>query len=354
MAKTKDWKKCIVNSVMSLRASVQVLNEGAMQIALVVDENNILKGVLTDGDFRRAVLDGVSVDAPVSQVMNANPITIRLGESKDKALQLMKAKEIHQIPVLDEHGRVHNVYTIDNLYKSESKENEIVLMAGGLGSRLKGLTKDTPKPLLKVGGRPLVETTVLNLKEQGFWKFVLCVNYLSGQLKDYFGDGSSLGVHIRYVEERKRLGTAGALRIADIDLSLPVFVMNADVLTSLDFNQFLQFHKDGKYLATMAVRKYESQIPYGVIEIDNSKIISMQEKPVNSCFINAGIYCFNAEVFKDIPQDEYFDMNQFFTGLISSKKKVGAFPVNDYWIDIGHLEDYERANLDFPVHFRSE
>lgn len=352
--KSKDWKKCIVGSTSSLREAVRVLNEGALQIALVVDQDNKLKGVLTDGDFRRAVLAGISIDASVINVMNPQPTVLRLGEPKEKALQLMKAKEIHQIPVVDELGRVHNVYTIDNLYKSEAKENEVVLMAGGLGSRLKDLTKDTPKPLLKVGGRPLIETMVLNLKEQGFVKFVFCVNYLSEQLKEYFGDGSSLGVQIRYVEERKRLGTAGALRITDIDSKHPVIVMNGDILTNLDFNQFLQFHRNEQHSATMAVRRFESQIPYGVIEMDNSKIISMQEKPVNSYFINAGIYCFNPEVFKSIPQDEYFDMNQFFTSLLAAKEKVGAFPVSDYWIDIGHLDDYERANLDFPIHFKSE
>ncbi len=348
----KEWKKCLVGSKVSLMEAMKVLNEGAMQIALVVEENGRLQGVVTDGDVRRALLQGLSVNDSVLKVMNSSPTVVQLGESREKVLQLMKAKQIHQIPVVDGAGLVRDLYTIDNLYRSDKKENEVVLMAGGLGSRLKDLTKDCPKPLLNVGGRPLIETTILNLREQGFYKFVFCVNYLSDRLKSHFGDGHEWGVQIRYVEERVRLGTAGALRIAEINLEQPVIVMNGDILTSLDFNQLLRFHRDGGNVATMAVRQFESQIPYGVIEIDDASVISMREKPVSSHYINAGIYCFNPDVISHIPQNDYFDMNNFFEKLLENQQKIGAFPVRDYWIDIGHLEDYERANLDFPVHFK--
>ncbi len=350
--KNKDWKKCIIPADSDVREAVRILNEGAMQIGLVVDADHKLLGVLTDGDFRRAILLGVLVTDPVLTIMNKNPTVVFLGDSKEKASHLMKAKQIHQIPVVDESGRVHNIYTIDNLYPEETFDNEIVLMVGGLGSRLKNLTKDCPKPLLKVGGRPLLETIILKLKEQGFYKFVFCVNYLSDQLKNYFADGSQFGLQIRYVEENKRLGTAGALRLADLDFKKTAIVMNGDILTNLDFKHFLQFHKDGDFTATMAVRRIESQIPYGVIQINQTQVVSMVEKPIQPYLINAGIYCFNPQAFEQIPQDQYYDMNQFISALLAVDKKIGAFPINEYWIDIGKMEDYERANLEFQNHFK--
>ncbi len=177
---------------------------------------------------------------------------------------------------------------------------------------------------------------------------------MSDQLQNYFGDGSQLGVRIRYVHEQKRMGTAGALRMAEISADKPVIVMNGDILTNLDFKHFLQFHKDGGHSATMAVRMMESRIPYGVVEISDTQVVAMQEKPVRPYLINAGIYCFNAESLQAIPYDEYYDMNQLINSLLEKKCRVGAFPINEYWIDIGQAEDYEKANLEYSYHFEKK
>lgn len=348
----KDWKLCLVRASVSLVEAVKVMNEAALQIALIVDENEILVGVLTDGDFRRAMLEGISINSNVQKVMNSQPITLKFGQTKEEALKIMKSKKIHQLPVVDQKGKLLKLYTIESIFEEDRKENEVILMAGGLGSRLKDLTKDCPKPLLNVGGKPLLETTILNLKQNGFYKFCFCVNHLSDRLKEYFGNGENLGVQIRYVDEPKRLGTAGALKISEVTSNDPVIVMNGDILTNLKFSQLLDFHENGSFDATMAIRQFEIQVPYGVIETNGPDVIGIQEKPIQSHFINAGVYVFNPKMFDLIPKDEYFDMNNFFDEMMSQKKKIGAFPIHEYWIDIGHTQDYEKANIEFSSYFK--
>jgi NDP-sugar pyrophosphorylase family protein len=220
-------------------------------------------------------------------------------------------------------------------------------MAGGLGTRLRPLTDDIPKPLLKVGNKPILETIIRNFAEHGFVNITISLNYKGDMIKDYFGDGSDFGVNIDYVEENKRLGTAGALSLLKENPHEPFFVMNGDLLTDVNFSHLLDFHSFGNSTATMCVREYEYQVPYGVIQTKDSDITSIVEKPIQKFFVNAGIYVLSPSVFNDIPENEFFDMPTLFNILIEKQKKVSSFPIHEYWLDIGRMSDFEQAQSEY-------
>jgi NDP-sugar pyrophosphorylase family protein len=224
-------------------------------------------------------------------------------------------------------------------------------MAGGLGTRLGELTRDCPKPLLRVGNKPVLETILENCIEYAFKRFYISVNYKADMLKDYFGDGSRWGVDIRYIEEKKRLGTAGALGLLPEDPTVPLLVMNADVLTKINFKHLLEFHEEHRSVATMCVREYEFQVPYGVVKIDNHRLLDILEKPVHQFFVNAGIYVLNPEAVSMVPKNTYFDMPALFEKLLQDQAETAAFPVREYWLDIGRKDDLERANGDYAEVF---
>ena len=220
-------------------------------------------------------------------------------------------------------------------------------MAGGLGTRLRPLTQDTPKPLLKVGNKPILETIIENFAKYGFVNITISVNYKADMIKEYFGDGSALGVNIDYIEESKRLGTAGALSLIKERPQEPFFVMNADLLTNVNFEHLLDFHLLERSVATMCVREYDYQVPYGVIETDGSLITSIKEKPLHKFFVNAGIYTLSPQVFEYIPKDEFYDMPTLFEDIIANNLKSVSFPIHEYWLDIGRMEEFEQAQNEY-------
>ncbi|MFC6648217.1 sugar phosphate nucleotidyltransferase [Paenibacillus rhizoplanae] len=220
-------------------------------------------------------------------------------------------------------------------------------MVGGLGTRLRPFTDDIPKPMLKVGDKPILETIIEGFKNYGFTKFILSVNYKKEIIKAYFQDGKHLDVYIEYIEEGKRLGTAGALSLLSEKPNAPFFVMNGDLLTKMNYEQLMEFHCETKSNATICVREYEYQIPYGVIETENHRLLSIVEKPVHKSFVNAGIYVLDPQVLEHVPQDEFYDMPDLFKKLMDMQGGVSAFPLREYWLDIGQVDDYEKANGDF-------
>lgn len=346
-----SWKQTLASAATSLREAIHILDSGAMQIVLVVDDDNKLLGTVTDGDIRRGILRGVSLDDPVGKTMNPSPTVARSGDERQLILAMMQQKQLHHIPVVDEHGTLVGLEILDEIIQRRTRDNPVVLMAGGLGSRLRPLTNDCPKPMLQVGNKPLLETILENFIEYGFRKFYISLNYMGEVIKAYFGDGSRWDVEIAYLEEDRKLGTAGALSLLPEKPTHPLLVMNGDVLTKVNFRQLLEFHLEHRAQATMCVREYDFQVPYGVVKIDRQRITGIDEKPVQRFFVNAGIYVLDPAVMELIPQDAYYDMPSLFENLIQRGDETSAFPIREYWLDIGQLADYDRANGEFTQVF---
>lgn len=346
-----NWKQTLVAAGTSLREAIHILDSGAMQIVLVVDESRRLQGTVTDGDVRRGILKGISLDDPVGKIMNPSPTVARSGDERQVILAMMQQKLLHHIPVVDEHGCLIGLEILDDIIQRRIRDNPVVLMAGGLGSRLQPLTNNCPKPMLQVGNKPLLETILENFIEYGFHRFYISLNYMGQVIKDYFGDGSRWSVEITYLEEDRKMGTAGALSLLPQRPDLPLLVMNGDLLTKVNFRQLLEFHLEHRAQATMCVREYDFQVPYGVVKIERQRITGIDEKPVQRFFVNAGIYVLDPAAMDLIPQDTYYDMPSLFEKLIQRGEETSAFPIREYWLDIGQLADYDRANGEFKQVF---
>lgn len=348
----KGWKNTLILPAMPILKVIEKIDVNSLQIALIVDEQGRLLGTVTDGDIRRGILKGIGLNESVSLIMNKKPITVRSNVSRKNILTTMKVAQIRHIPVVDEDGRVVNLEVLDEVLESASLENWVMLMAGGLGSRLSPLTDECPKPLLKVGSRPILETILENFMEYNFRKFYISLNYRGDMIQNYFGDGSRWGVEIRYIYEDKRLGTAGALSLLPEKPSSSILVMNGDLLTKVNFKQLLEFHLDHKAAGTMCVREYDFQVPFGVVQTDSYRLRRIDEKPVQRFFVNAGIYILEPKTLDLIPQNQFFDMPELFDRLIKEDQETVVFPIREYWMDIGQMADFERANGEFSEVFK--
>jgi dTDP-glucose pyrophosphorylase/predicted transcriptional regulator len=342
----------LVRPELDMLQALQRIEQGSAQIVLVVDAGNRLLGTVTDGDVRRAILRGVRLDAPVSAVMNANPMSIEDGMSQEAAIALMRDKVLHQLPVVDRERRVVGLITLDAVLRAFRGDTTVVLMAGGLGSRLRPLTDATPKPLLPIGGRPLIEITIENLARQGFGRFLLSVNYKADMFREHFGDGQRFGVEIGYLEESEQLGTAGALRLLPDRPGTPILVMNGDILTALDARLLMLHHREQGAPATMCVREYDWKVPYGVVRMDGGgRLAAFEEKPSRREFVNAGIYVLSPEALELLPPAGAVDMPTLFD-LVSARLAAPAvYRLREYWLDIGHLDDLRRAQAELPSLF---
>ena len=340
-------QKLLLKPTSTVQTALEVIDKGAMKIALVVDDEKKLIGTLSDGDIRRALLGDATLESDIGDIYFKNPTFANINDSKESIIQKALRKQIYQIPIVDNDGKLVKIEELSNLLKTDAKHNRVVLMAGGLGTRLRPLTQDTPKPLLKVGNKPILETIIENFAKYGFVNITISVNYKADMIKEYFGDGSTLGVNIDYIEESKRLGTAGALSLIKERPQEPFFVMNADLLTNVNFEHLLDFHLLEHSVATMCVREYDYQVPYGVIETDGSLITSIKEKPVHKFFVNAGIYTLSPQVFEYIPKDEFYDMPTLFEDIIADNLKSVSFPIHEYWLDIGRMEEFEQAQNEY-------
>jgi dTDP-glucose pyrophosphorylase len=348
----KDWRKTIVGPDGTVADAIAALDRGALQICLVVTTDGMLAGTITDGDVRRGLLSGIPLDSPLSPIMRDAPLVAQIGDSPAHMLELMRRRDIRQLPVISSDGQIVDLVLIERLLaEAPRRDNLVVLMAGGMGTRLLPLTEDVPKPLLRVGSKPILETIIETFVSQGFHRFAITVNYKAEMIKAHFGNGQAWGIDISYLEERERLGTAGPLSLLPERPTLPVLVMNGDLLTKVDFPALLDFHAESGADATMCVREYDFQVPFGVVDIDNHRITGLVEKPVHSVFVNAGIYALSPSLLDLIPKETFFDMPDLFTAAISQGYATTAFPIREYWMDIGRLDDLERANNEFYFHF---
>lgn len=336
-----------ININTTVKEALQIIDNSSLQIALVINKDEKLIGTLTDGDIRRGLLRGLDLNCTIETIYNKTPTVAKVGDNADKILSLAIDKKLRQVPIVDAAGKVVDIKEIDDFIKPHPKLNKVILMAGGLGERLRPLTIDTPKPMLNVGNKPILQTIIEKFKENGYSNFIICLNYKSDIIQEYFKDGSEFGINIEYVIEEQRLGTAGALSLINDISNEPFFVMNGDILTNINFSQLHEYHNSSNSIATMCVRDYNFQIPYGVVELEGTNIISIQEKPHQKYFVSAGIYMFSHEVLNYIPKNEYFDMPTLFEKLIADGKNAISFPLREYWLDIGKIEEYNRANDEF-------
>jgi len=349
-------KSLCIRPEADLHEALRVIDQGAAGIALVVDEVGRLLGTVTDGDIRRALLRGVHLGTSVREVMCSSPVTVPESAGEDEIIVLMLERRIRQLPVLDQWGRVVDVRLWDELMSQsyQHRNNPVVIMAGGLGLRLRPLTERMPKPLLRVGSKPILEIIVEQLRQQGFTNIILTVNYLSNLIEDYFGDGSQHGVRIAYIHEPEPLGTAGSLYLARDLLTQTFLVMNGDILTKTNLRRFLDFHEAEENLITLGVARLEVGIRYGVVELDGSLIKHVEEKPSLNIFVNAGIYALAPEALELLPAMERCDMTDLVGRAVRRGARVGGFPIHEYWLDVGEFDDFRRAQQEFWTHFSDD
>lgn len=348
----KSWEKALIGPETSLRVALETINQVGCQIALVVDGQRRLLGTLSDGDARRALLEGLNLNALVSAAMHRTPTCCAESDDCQTRLATMRRCALHQLPVLSADGIVVGLETVDDFLNTPIRDELVVIMAGGLGSRLQELTHKTPKPMLHVGSRPLLETIIRGYADQGFRNFYLAVNYKAEQIEAYFGDGSQLGVSIRYLRERARLGTAGALSLLPTRPETPVVVTNADLLTKENYGYMLDQHIATGADATMGVREYEMQVPFGVVLERDGCIESIEEKPIQRFTVSSGMYVLSPRALDLVPANQFYDMPTLFEVMVGQGMRTRCHRINGYWLDIGRLPDFERANLEFDKVFR--
>lgn len=343
-----QWESTLVGPKTPLEEAIATLDRCALRIVMVVDEQRHLLGTLTDGDVRRALLKHLPLNIPVCEVMCATPQIAERDWSRERVLAVMESTQLLQLPVVDADGRVVGLETLHGLLDKRLLDNPVFLMAGGFGTRLHPLTHDCPKPLLKVGDKPILELILESFVNAGFHRFFISTHYLPEMIRAHFGDGKRWGVSIRYVHEEEPLGTGGALGLLPHDeIDQPMFMMNGDLLTTLNYRGLLDFHQEHDCIATMCVREYEHQVPYGVIQSNGHRIVSMVEKPIQRFFINAGIYLLSPELIKSVKPGTRIDMPTLLEQAMALGGEVNMFPVHEYWLDIGRMPDFERANNEF-------
>jgi len=342
-----EFRENIVSSSISLSDAINILDRVSIKILLVTSGTGKLVGTVTDGDIRRALVRRTTMDATVTEVMFTKPVVASYKDSKSTYLKKMKDSSVLQIPILN-NGKVIGLETTDHLEKNKCTDTPVFLMAGGFGKRLMPLTEHVPKPLLKVGNKPILETILEQLIQFGFNNFFISTHYKADMLKLHFGDGEDWNVNIQYIHEDKPLGTAGALGLLPKDLpGKQILMMNGDLLTKVDFGQLLNMHTESNGVATVCVREYEFKVPFGVIDVDGHCITRIVEKPVHQFFINAGIYVLDTSIINFVERDCYLDMPNLIELQIEEGKHVGLFPIHEYWIDIGQIDQYKQAELDY-------
>jgi dTDP-glucose pyrophosphorylase len=346
-----NWQELVIGPNISIRDSLKIIDKGALRVALVTDKDGILLGTLSDGDIRRALIQGSSLDEPISKIMNHHAKSVNIFYDENEIQNIMNKYDLLVIPVLDANGHLVDLITHNDYKNSSQKENWVLLMAGGYGTRLRPLTDNCPKPMLKVGSKPLLEIILENFIASGFYKFYISLNYMADKIKAYFGDGSRWNITIIYIDESQPLGTAGCLSILPDLENKPLLIMNGDILTKVNFDQLLHFHERNDSDLTACVREYDFKVPYGVVETLDQKVLAIKEKPVHYFFVNAGIYAISPSVIDYLTKNKKLDMNELIENLIKAKCNVSAFPIHEYWLDIGHPEDFVRAQEDVLLNF---
>ena len=335
-----NFKQILISPTLSIKKTIERINKSGFQIALIV-KNSFLLGTVSDGDIRRSILNGKNLNNSVKEIMNKNFISLPENTSKENILSCMKIKNIRQIPLVNNRGKVTDLILLSNLIKKKKILNTVIIMAGGRGERLGELTKLTPKPMLKINEKPILENILNNCINVGFVNFYFSVNYLKKKIKNYFKNGSRWEIKINYIEEKKPLGTAGSIGLITKKIKDPILVINGDLVSQVNFDSLLKFHYDNKSDMTICVKKNFTKIQYGVIEIDNTHVVNLVEKPTYSYFTNAGIYIINPSIYKIIKKNTYLNMSDLILKAKKNNKKIIAYPIHEFWEDAGLPETFQ-------------
>lgn len=339
----KTWQHALLTNSATLQEAISNLDKVAIKIVLVVDGTGRLEGTISDGDIRRGLLRGLDMSSPITTVIHRNPFVVPPNMARETIMQLMLANKIQQIPVVDENRQVTGLHLWEQITTQQPKPNAMVIMAGGKGTRLRPHTEHCPKPMLPVGGKPMLEHIIERAMTNGFSHFILAIHYLGHMVEDYFGDGAKMNARIEYIRENSPLGTAGALGLLAHPPEAPFIVTNGDVLTDINYGELLDFHIRHQAAATMAVRTHEWQHPFGVVQIQGLDIVGFEEKPIARSHINAGIYVLSPESLNVLNTNESCDMPTLFERLQASKQRTVAYPMHEPWLDVGRPSDYETA-----------
>ena len=344
-----DINKLLLGPNCTIPEAIAQLDIGRVGIILILDQSGRLEGTVTDGDIRRAILNGNDLEGSIDKLLGlkggsayAKPITALVGTSESQLLATLQEHKILHLPIVDFQAKVVDLVTLSDLVPSQGLGLNAVVMAGGQGSRLRPLTEDVPKPMLPVGNRPLLELIIDQLRDSGVGHINVSVHHKSEKIIDHFGDGTNFGVSISYLTEDQPLGTVGALGLMGSPRET-MLVINGDILTKIDFKAMLAYHRENDSDLTVAVQSHEIQVPYGVIECQDTWVDRVVEKPLLKFFINAGIYLLEPIVMDLIPHGKPYDMTDLIQQLLTDGKSVAAFPVIEYWADVGRHEDYQRV-----------
>lgn len=347
-----DLSMLAISAGDSIHDAIARIDRNSAGIVLVLDDAGRLAGTITDGDVRRALLAGRDLSRPAGELLKAKsatspaqPVTAPAEAGQAAWLQVMKEKVVRQLPLTDGEGRVTGLVTLDELLPEHILPMQAVIMAGGYGKRMRPFTEELPKPMLPVGDRPLMEHLVDQLRGAGIRRVHVATHYRADKITEHFGDGSNFGVELNYVAEDQPMGTAGALaRLARPEG--PLLVVNGDILTKVDFRAMLSFHREHEADMTVAVRKYDLSVPYGVVECEGASVRGLTEKPMYNFLVNAGIYLIEPSAHAFIPASRRFDMTDLIHALLKEKRNVVSFPILEYWLDVGQPVDYRQAQED--------
>lgn len=337
------WREAVLSPSASIKQAITKLNNTGLQIVLVLDASDMLLGTLTDGDIRRGLLKGLTLENAIDAAMCSNSLVVPPEMGRGMVLQIMEANRLRQLPVVDASRKVVGLHLWDEI-SITSFPNSMVIMSGGLGMRLRPHTESCPKPMLLVAGKPMLEHIVERAKTEGFSHFIIAVQYLGHIIEGYFGNGENFGIRIEYLRETTPLGTAGALSLLTPRPELPFIVTNGDVLSDIRYGELLNFHARHSAIATMAVRLHEWQHPFGVVQTQGIDIVGFDEKPVARTHINAGIYALSPEALGSMAANTRCDMPTFFEQLQAEGKRTIAYPMHEPWLDVGRPDDLNQAN----------
>ena len=352
----KNLQAFLVKSTTPILKATAVIDANQKGAVIVVDARNKLLGVMTDGDVRRAILAGIDLKQPVSVLLKRRAalfgkslICCREDAPHAEQLALLQKYQLRHLPVVNEKNEVVGLALVEDLLKEAAPKMTAVVMAGGFGKRLSPLTKDTPKPMLPVDGKPVLERLITQLRSSGIHKVQISTHYKPDLIVNHFGDGKEFDVDIGYIQESQPLGTAGALSLLP-PIKDPLLVINGDIITGVDFSAMQAFHNEHRAMMTVAVREVTIQVPYGVVKVDGENVTGLEEKPSSSHFMNAGIYLLSPEAMQFVPRGgKRMDMPDLINALVKKKKRVVSFPVREYWLDIGQMEDYKKAQVDMAL-----
>lgn len=337
----------VVTVAATVAEVVAVIDRGELGLALVCDDGGRLVGLVTDVDIRKGLLRGMKLDDPVDTIMNRTPSVADAGATREELIAFLHRTGVRQVPVVDASRRVVGVEILKDLSAARARATEVVIMAGGRGQRLRPLTDDVPKPMLPIGGRPLLERLIERLREQGFAQITLAVHYKGELIERYFGNGDKHGVRIRYVREPEQRGTAGSLFLLEPRPTTPFITINGDLLTDLNFESLISYHEAHQADLTMCVTEYRVEVPFGVIELDGERVIDVREKPGASFPVNAGIYVVAPALLERVGPRAHLDMTELARLALDLGARVTCFPMRERWVDIGTQSDYRRAAAEF-------